>query len=653
MEPETQGLLMISPLKFLVVWFVAIFGVLQAQAQFSFDQIEPGAKKVTTSVVVSSNSVAPGGTAAIAVILDHQPGWHVHINTPPELPDFVPIATELADLEVTGAEVGPIQWPEVHVIKVSFTGPTIDYPVFEGRAPIYVPLKIPDDAAGEVRVKFELVYQACDDTMCEPPEFVPYEVTIKIDPDAEGSWAPEFDEMDRTVFERSWSGAGDAPGPGDVSGTDADASSEGSSFFGFVVPRGLLALAFFGALGGLVLNLTPCVLPVIPLKVMALTQHGASKGRTLTLGLWMAFGVFAFWLGIGLPVAFLTSVTDPSQIFGIWWVTLGIGVLIAVMGVGIMGVFEIKLPDKIYALNPKANTAKGSFLFGIMTAVLGLPCFGFIAGGLLAGAATMPATDILTVFGSIGFGMAAPYLILAAKPQWVEFIPRTGPASELVKQVMGLLLFSAAAFFLGSGIMALVKADPVRAAQLPVWAKVALWWAVAFFATAAGGWLAWRTFRISPKALNRVVFLAIGVVLSGVAVMFATGQTEKAMHDIWVPFSDDLLADAIAEGNVVVIDFTADWCLNCQALKVSVLDREPVHGLLMSSGVVPMIADLTSRKAIGWEKLRALGQTGIPLLAIYGPGFDEPWMSNGYTRSQVAEAIEQARGTREVTRADE
>ena len=640
---------MFSQFKILIAWFIAIIGVLPAQAQLPFDTAGFGDSKVKTSVVVSSNSVAPGGNAAVAVILDHEPGWHVHINTPPELPDFVPIATELSDLAVTGAEVGPIQWPPVHVIKVSFTGPTIDYPVFEGRAPIYIPLKIPDDATGEVRVKFELVYQTCNDTMCQAPEFVPYEVTIKIDPNAEESWASDFDEMDRGVFDKSWSG--DAGQSGGAAATGS--SSDGSSFFGFVVPRGLLALAFFGAIGGFVLNLTPCVLPVIPLKVMALTQHGASKGRTLTLGLWMALGVFAFWFGIGLPVAFLTSVTDPSQVFGIWWVTLGIGVLIAVMGVGIMGVFEIKLPDKIYALNPKANTSKGSFFFGIMTAVLGLPCFGFIAGGLLAGAATMPAINILTVFGSIGVGMAAPYLVLAAKPQWVEFIPRTGPASELVKQVMGLLLFSAAAFFLGSGIMALIKADPVRAAQLPVWAKVAQWWAVAFFATAAGGWLAWRTFRISPRALNRVSFLIVGVILSGVAVWFASGQTDKAMHDIWTPFSDDLLAESLSEGKVVVVDFTADWCLNCQALKVSVLDRNPVHGLLASSGVVPLVADLTSTKAPGWDKLRGLGQTGIPLLAIYGPGFDEPWLSNGYTPSQVVAAIDMAGGGRAVTRADE
>lgn len=611
-----------------------------ASAQFSADFGGGDQETVRVSVIQSAKQVAPGDDAAFTVVLDHEFGWHVHTNDPPELPLFVPIPTELADLQANGAEIGPIQWPESHTVKVSFTGSPIDYPVFEGRARIFVPLKIPDDASGQVTVNFVLVYQTCDDTVCLAPEEIPFEVVFEVGQSNAGAWPAEFEAFDRTVFEQPWS---QTPTQASEAPTD---EANASSFFGFVVPRGLLALAIFGFIGGLVLNLTPCVLPVIPLKVMALSKHGASKGRTLALGLWMALGVFAFWLAIGLPVAFLTSVTDPSQAFGIWWVPLGIGIIIAVMGVGIMGLFEIKLPDKVYSLNPKADSAWGSFLFGIMTAILGLPCFGFIAGGLLAGAATLPAADILTIFGAIGAGMAAPYLVLAAKPQWVAFIPKTGPASSLVKQVMGLLLFAAAAFFIGSGVMALLKSDPVRAAQLPVWLKVSQWWLVAFFATAAGAWLAWRTFRISRRTPNRVAFTLIGTAIAAIAVLFASGQTDKAIHDIWTPYTAEVLDGALDSGSVVVLDFTADWCLNCQALKATVLDREPVNGKLAGSGVVPLIADLTSRKAPGWDKLQDLGQTGIPLLVVYGPGLEEPWMSNAYTPGQVMEAIERASSRR-------
>jgi len=124
----------------------------------------------------------------------------------------------------------------------------------------------------------------------------------------------------------------------------------------------------------------------------------------------------------------------------------------------------------------------------------------------------------------------------------------------------------------------------------------------------------------------------------------AVDMSAKARDNFWVSFEPALWAETRASGRVVVIDFTAEWCLNCKALKAAVLNREPVKGRLRGTGVLPLTADLTSTSAPGWETLRDLGQTGIPLLVIDGPGLERPWMSNAYTAQQVMEALDRASG---------
>ena len=142
-----------------------------------------------------------------------------------------------------------------------------------------------------------------------------------------------------------------------------------------------------------------------------------------------------------------------------------------------------------------------------------------------------------------------------------------------------------------------------------------------------------------------VAFAIVALVLASGGVLAAADRTMHAYHNIWVPFTPEALAEALDRGDVVVLDFTAEWCLNCKSLEAAFLSRAPVKPMLLQAGVVPMVADVTSSGAPGWDKLRELGQTGIPLLAVYGPGTDEPWLANNYTGGTVVEAIERARGT--------
>ncbi len=438
-----------------------------------------------------------------------------------------------------------------------------------------------------------------------------------------------------------------------------------ASFFGipmpdFTTPSGTLLLFLFAVIGGFVLNLTPCVLPVIPLKVMTLTQHaGESRGRALFLGGIMSLGVIAFWTLLGAPLAIIVAVggdfIDPSAfIFGRWWITLAIGAIIFLMGLGIMGMFSISLPQKTYMINPSADNASGSFLFGVMAAVLGLPCFGFVVAPLLAGAATMPPLSILMVFVGLGVGMGVPYLVFSLYPKLLAFMPKAGPASELIKQIMGLLLIAGALFFVGAGINSLYKAHPFLKEQLVLWL-------ITGTVIGAGALLAYQTVKITKSPARRFVFVGLGLLIIAAPVAVAVQAGTKAHtkyereRDLaedaakngyttggWNTYSAEIVEKAANAGAVIVIDFTADWCINCKFLKAQVLEVKPVDPVLFGPGVVPFKADIDYPEAKAFHK--ELGFTGIPQLMIYGPGLEQPWISSGYTPQQVLDAIKQAQG---------
>lgn len=609
---------------------------------------QPDVATVTVSAAANATQVAPGGEFVVAVVMDHQPGWHSHTNKP-VIPkswgDFPAIPTEIAARTGPGVLVGPVQWPKVHTIAMDLggTGTPEKYGVFEGRAVSFVPIKVGASVSGEVRVSLDVAYQACDDTTCEMPQNTMVEVVVPVGGETVAAAdLSDFNRFDAAVFAQA--DAFRASGPTRV-GTQMDraesAAAAGQDFFGIPLPQGggvvaVVVLFLLAALGGLILNLTPCVLPVIPLKVMALSQHAGTKGRALYLGGWMAAGVVAFWVGIGIPVIVWSSVGDPSRIFGVWWVTFGLGAIIAILSVGLMGLFSLNLPQSVYMLNPKADTAHGSFLFGVMTAVLGLPCFGFVAGALLAAAATLPKLVTLIVFAGIGVGMALPYLILAVKPGWIEKIPRTGPASELVKQVMGLLMLAAGLYFVGSGLVGLV-------ADKPYMGRLLHWWAAAICGVIAAVWLVWRTFAITKSSTRRAVFMLIALFLGLGGVWFVNDLTQNAKSSRWVAYSSAAFEKARTSGKVVVVDFTAEWCINCKALKSRVLSKEPAKPALGADDVVLMVVDYTASNPEGEALQKSLNRKGIPLLAVFGPGAD-PWLANAYTGTQVVEAIEAARG---------
>ncbi len=645
--------------------------------------------EVKISAKLSGTSFVPGQRAFVVVVLDHGDELHSWPSAaqdvlPPELAEFA-IRSEVSVLDAPAwLGVGQVQWPEpkpAQVPNVTGVG-SVEALTYKGRALVYVPLLIAQDAPlGAHEIKVDVGLQACDESQCYIPQQEVRKLTVNIVAESGSQLEdPDFGGFDAAVFDAKWPDEQIARGP-DADGQSAVDSGEKADvstvvvrpkFLGLVslpAPGSssfLVAIALAGAVGGFVLNLTPCVLPVIPIKIMTLTHHaGESRARAVVLGSWMALGVVVFWSALSIPVLFIKGMADPSVIFGIWWLTSGIGLIVIVMAAGLMGLFQIKLPQKAYMINPSVDSAQGSFVFGVMTAVLGLPCFGFVVGALLPAAAAAGAGVVVTVFVSMGVGMALPYFVLALFPGLLKNVPRTGPASELVKQVMGLLLMAAGAYFIGAGMLALV-------AEKPYFAKVLHWWAAGACVAAAGLWLVYRTVRITKKSLPRFSMLIVAAFLSVAGIWVASNQTEQSRErwqekeaarqmqlaaggyvtGAWNEYSPELVEAAMKDGKVVVLDFTAEWCLNCKALKAAVLNVEPVKGRLMAQDVVAFEVDLTARSAPGWERLRELGQTGIPTLAVFGPGQENgPWIANAYGPGQVMSAIDGAgaQGSERIT----
>lgn len=593
---------------------------------------------VTVSAVPDRQALRPGEQFVIAVIFDHEPGWHSHTNNPiipASWGDFTAIKTEIDVIEPPrGLIIGPTQWPQPYTIELDLggTGVPEPYAVFDGKAIAFVPFMLNADyPEGPLTITIKTAAQACDDTTCRNVQLDVHTITLPVSATASPGQPADpsiFKGFDVGVYAKMLSGT--------TAASLVNFNVFGRSFTIDTAGLGIILLLLLALLGGAVLNMTPCVLPVIPIKVMSLSAAAGNPGRCALLGTIMSLGVVFFWLVLGAAIATITQFKAINQLFQYPAFSITVGVFIAVMGVGMLGLFSVRLPQFVYMLDPKHDSAAGSFFFGILTAILSTPCTAPFMGTAAAWAAKQPHATTLAVFAAIGIGMALPYFILSLNPRLVSRVPRTGPASELVKQVMGLLMIAVAVFFLGVGI------DPLL--RIPVDPPIrAHWWAIAAIVAFAMGLLIYKTFAITKRPAPRLVWSVIGLAFFGITLSVVISVTDRGPVK-WIGYTPDRLAAAKANGDVVVIDFTAEWCLTCKALEAGVLHRESVFTILNSPGVSPLKVDLTGNNELGKAKLDSYNWIGIPLLVIDGPGLDEPILYDTYTVDSVLSAIEKARG---------
>jgi thiol:disulfide interchange protein DsbD len=586
---------------------------------------------VSLKTAWSVDRAHPGEAVALAIVVDIKDGFHINADASQVQPfeDFKPYPTKVQVVAATGGvTIETARFPQAKPIKVSYASGALMS--FEGRTLIYLPMKLDEQIRpGSIGLEIRVEYQACSDRYCLFPQKELLKETLPV---VESGAATS--KINEELFANLFAGAMAAPtGVVNFDLFGWQFSINTSSGFGWIV------LLLTAALGGLLLNLTPCVLPLIPIKIISLSHVAQDRKKCFFLGLAMSMGVLAFWTGLGILIALASDFTATNQLFQYPVFTILVGAVIGIMALGMFGFFSVRLPRFIYMINPQQDRPQGSFGLGILAAVLSTPCTAPFMGAAAAWAATQTPLTTLTTFAAIGGGMALPYLILSAFPNLVNRMPKAGPASVLIKQVMGLFMLAAAAYFLGVGISALLITPPNPPSKI-------FWWPVMVLVTAGGAWLAYRSMRLASKKIIKTVFVSLGIILMALPIWGAMRLSGEGPID-WVYYTPERFEAAVKQRKIVVMDFTAEWCLNCKALEEGVLHDRKITALLADEDIVPMKVDITGNNPAGKAKLKEVGSLTVPLLVVFTSKGKPVFKNDFYTVDQVLGAVERARRSKE------
>jgi thiol:disulfide interchange protein DsbD len=386
----------------------------------------------------------------------------------------------------------------------------------------------------------------------------------------------------------------------------------------------LLQSAALAFLGGLILNLMPCVFPVLFLKGLSLVQSGSEERHRLRVhGLVYTVGILAsFWA----LVAALLALRAAGSILG-WGFLFQSPIFLALMaallfflGLSLAGQFEIglTLTSAGGSLAEKQGYA-GSFFTGVLAVVVATPCTAPFMGAAVGYALAQLPAITFAIFTALALGLAAPYVALTLQPAWTRVLPRPGAWMEVLKQAVSVPIFATVIW------LAWVLAQAYGAATLA--ALLA-----AFLLLAIAGWFLgrWPAKRWSTGIAAVILLGVIGLAVLGKQMAEenapATGSANAAVGSgaAWEPWSADAVSRYQAQGRPIFVDFTASWCLSCQVNERVALRRPEVQQAFQSGNVALLKADWTRHDEAITQALTSMGRSGVPAYALYTPGNPDP-----------------------------
>ncbi|HEX6137843.1 MAG TPA: thioredoxin family protein [Casimicrobiaceae bacterium] len=399
-----------------------------------------------------------------------------------------------------------------------------------------------------------------------------------------------------------------------------------------------LALGF-AFVGGLLLNLMPCVFPVLSLKAIGLaTSHGSDRRALRHEGIAFAGGVVVAFAALGAAIIALRTAGEQ-----LGWgfqlqspaVVTALAILFFVMALNLSGVFEFGslVPSRV-ATWSLANRQANAFASGVLAVAIASPCTAPFMGAALGYALSGPAQVTVGVFVALGVGMAVPYLALAWFPQWRRVLPRPGAWMQRLKQLLAFPLYATVAWLVW-----------VLGAQVGNDAVMRIGAALVLVAFALWAWHAWRS-----GARRLWSGVAAAGALAGLAVawpLFAGGRPPPEASnarvaravDGWERYSPERVAQLVDSGRPVFVDFTAAWCITCKVNERLVLQDARVREAFARAGAVLVRADWTRRDPVITEALAALGRSGVPVYVLYRKGREPHVLPEVLQRSTVIDAL--------------
>ena len=660
-------------------------------------QAQEGKTLVVASLLAETDAVVPGQPFQVGVLLEMAPGWHTYWEYSGDSGLPTQIDWELPEGFVAGA----IEWP-APVAKLE--PGDIQVYGYSGRVLLMVPITPPAELSGEVELKAKVSWLVCED-ICVPGDAV-VSLNLPVGPVASPTNTAVFQDFRAQVpssevppYHLDWTRSGNLlrlriegipegepiglfplpaenqavghPAPLGTNGveisvdgpfrgvlavgsgaerrawlvSDGDSSGQGgqAATVEQVTGMGLWLALFYGFIGGMILNLMPCVLPVISLKIFGfIRQAGESRWRIFSHGLAFTGGIFAWFMGLAIVIVALKSggaeVTWAFQ-FQNPWFNVVIGSIVFVFALNLAGVFEIVLPGRAATAMESAGSGSGlggAFFQGVFATLLATPCTAPFLGSALGFAFGQSAVVILAMFASVAFGMALPYVLLSAEPGWLRFLPKPGVWMERLRQFMAFPLFATLLWILS-----------VLGGQRGL--DGVLWFSVFLLCLAFACWLYGAFCGPSGSAGRRAAVLVLIAVVGvgggwwSLGHKFSRAGIQKAGGIEWVAFSKERLDREIAGGRTVFLDFTADWCITCKFNERTAIDTPGVRQILKEKHIVAMKADWTNANPEITAALKSFGRVGVPFYVIYpaGDAANPIVLPELLTESILAEALRQ------------